>query len=108
MWLYDARTRSCGKIKEKFLKAGIDEFLKRLTPYATIDIIELTPIEIKEDSLIKKTLEQEGEKILSNIMILDRFFIKGLIDDTYNFKIHIEVDEQENILSVNYELNKNV
>lgn len=48
------------------------------------------------------------EKILYDIIILDRFFIKGLIDDTYNFKIHIEVDEQENILSVNYELNKNV
>lgn len=46
------------------------------------------------------------EKILSNIIILDRFFIKGLIDDTYNFKIHIEVDEQENILNVKYNLEK--
>ena len=26
-----------GKIKEKFLKDGIEEFLKRLTPYATIE-----------------------------------------------------------------------
>ena len=50
----------------------------------------------------------QKEKILSNIIILDRFFTKGLINQTYNFKMHIEVDEQENILSVNYELNKNV
>ncbi len=37
-------------------------------------------------------------------MILDRFFIKGLIDNKYNFKMYIEVDEQENILNVKYNL----
>lgn len=56
-----------GKIKEKFLKDGIDEFLKRLTPYASVDIIELSPIEIRDENLIQKALEQEGEKILANI-----------------------------------------
>ena len=56
-----------GKIKEKFLKDGIDEFLKRLTPYATIEILELTPVEIKDENLIQKSLEQEAEKILANI-----------------------------------------
>ena len=56
-----------GKIKEKFLKDGIDEFIKRLKPYTSIEIIELNPIEIKDDNLIKKTLELEAEKILSNI-----------------------------------------
>lgn len=44
------------------------------------------------------------EKILPNIIILDRFFIKGLIDDSYNFSMHIIVDEQENILDVEYSL----
>lgn len=56
-----------GKIKEKFLKDGIDEFLKRLTPYTSIEIIELTPIEIRDENLTQKALEQEGEKILANI-----------------------------------------
>lgn len=56
-----------GKIKEKFLKDGIDEFIKRLKPYTSIEIIELNPIEIKDDNLIQKTLELEAEKILSNI-----------------------------------------
>ena len=46
----------------------------------------------------------QKEKILSNIMILDRFFIKGLINENYNFFMHIVVDEQENILEVNYRL----
>ena len=56
-----------GKIKEKFLKEGIDEFLKRLTPYAAIEIIEIPAIEIKDENLTSKILEQEGEKILSHI-----------------------------------------
>ena len=56
-----------GKIKEKFLKSGIDEFLKRLTPYASIEIIEITPVEIKDENLTKRALEQEAEKILSYI-----------------------------------------
>ena len=56
-----------GKIKEKFYTEGINEFLKRLTPYASVEILELQPIEIKDDNLIEKTLEKEGEKILSHI-----------------------------------------
>lgn len=56
-----------GKIKEKFLKEGISEFSKRLTPYANFEIVELQPIEIKDENLISRVLEQEGEKILSLI-----------------------------------------
>lgn len=56
-----------GKIKEKFLKEGIDEFLKRLTPYASVEIVELTPVEIRDENLTAKALEQEGAKILANI-----------------------------------------
>lgn len=56
-----------GKIKEKFLKDGINEFLKRLTPYASVEIVELTPVEIRDENLTQKVLEQEGEKILANI-----------------------------------------
>ena len=37
-------------------------------------------------------------------MILDRFFIKGLKDEKCKFKMQIQVDEKENILSVNYKL----
>ena len=56
-----------GKIKEKFLKDGIDEFIKRLMPYASVEIVELIPVEIKDENLIQKALEQEAEKILANI-----------------------------------------
>jgi 23S rRNA (pseudouridine1915-N3)-methyltransferase len=47
-----------GKIKEKFLKAGIDEFMKRLGPYASAEIIEVP---------VQNTLEDEGGRILALI-----------------------------------------
>ena len=56
-----------GKIKEKFLKDGIDEFMKRLVPYVSVEIVELAPVEIKDENLIQKALTQEAEKILANI-----------------------------------------
>lgn len=56
-----------GRIKEKFLKDGIDEFLKRLTPYAAVEVTEITPVEIKDVHLIERALDEEGEKILSFI-----------------------------------------
>lgn len=56
-----------GRIKEKFLKDGIDEFLKRLTPYAAVEVAEITPVEIKDVHLIERALDEEGEKILSLI-----------------------------------------
>ena len=52
------------------------------------------------DELLKK------EKILSNIILLDKFLIKGLIDDNRNFNLHIKVDEQENIWGIDYNLEK--
>lgn len=52
------------------------------------------------DELLKK------EKILSNIILLDKFLIKGLIDDNRNFNLHIKEDEQENILGIDYNVEK--
>ncbi len=56
-----------GKLKEKFLKDGVEEFKKRLIPYATFDIIEIQPVEIKDEHLIGKALDEEADKILSYI-----------------------------------------
>ena len=58
---------SLRKIKEKFLKDWIEEFLKRLRPYTGVEIIELSPVEIKDENLISKALDDEAEKILSYI-----------------------------------------
>lgn len=60
-----------GKIKEKYLQDGIDEFLKRLTPYATVSIVEIPPVQIKDENLTEKALYEEGEKILSYVKPTD-------------------------------------
>lgn len=56
-----------GKIKEQFLKDGIEEFLKRLRPYCPVEITEINPVEITDENLTEKALEQESEMILSKI-----------------------------------------
>lgn len=59
-----------GKLKEKYLKDGIDEYKKRLTRYCTIEIIEVPDekapenLSIKEEEQVKA---REGAAILKYI-----------------------------------------
>lgn len=50
-----------GKIKEDYLKKGIEEYKKRITKYSKIDIIEL------DDESNGNILEKERDKILKYI-----------------------------------------
>ena len=56
-----------GKVNEPYLKEGIDEFLKRIAPYTTIEVSEIKPVEIKDENLIQKSLDLEADKILDYI-----------------------------------------
>lgn len=42
------------------------------------------------------------EKILSSIMLLDRFFIEALIDENVKFSMYIKVDENEKVIEIKY------
>ena len=56
-----------GKIKEKYLSAGIAEFLKRLKPYAQVEIREIHEEKMPEapsPAEKEQTLAREGEKLL--------------------------------------------
>lgn len=61
---------SVGKLKERYLQEGIDEFIKRLRPYTRVNIIEIADERIpanpsaKEQEAIK---EREGERILNSL-----------------------------------------
>lgn len=59
-----------GKIKEKYLSAGIAEFTKRLTPYCRLDIIEVDEERMPDNpspAEKEKTLTREGERLLKAI-----------------------------------------
>ena len=61
---------SVGKIKEKFFTDAIAEYKKRISRFATVDIIELKDEKIPENASQKEEaliLEREGFAILSKI-----------------------------------------
>lgn len=56
-----------GKIKEKYLKDGINEYLERIKPYSQIEIIEVNDepiIDSPHPSEIKKAIDIEGSRVL--------------------------------------------
>jgi 23S rRNA (pseudouridine1915-N3)-methyltransferase len=59
-----------GKLKEKYLKQGIEEYLKRLTSYAKVEIMEVAdekaPEELSESEM-EQVKKKEGERILARI-----------------------------------------
>lgn len=61
---------SVGKLKEKYLKMGIEEYTKRLGSYAKIDLIEVADEKAPENlseadmDIVKK---KEGDRILAKI-----------------------------------------
>ncbi len=71
-----------GKIKEKYLTIGIAEFMKRLTLYAKVNIVEIDEEKMPEnpsEAEKQKTLTKEGERLLkavpegSHLIVLDVF-----------------------------------
>ncbi|MBP1950698.1 23S rRNA (pseudouridine(1915)-N(3))-methyltransferase RlmH [Virgibacillus litoralis] len=59
-----------GKLKEKYIKQGIDEYLKRLSTYAKVQIIEVADEKAPEnmsDAEMIEVKQKEGERILANI-----------------------------------------
>lgn len=67
-----------GKIKEKYIKDGIDDYLKRLSKYTKVELIELDDVSFDKT----KTLKVEGEKILKKL-------------DTKSYIITLEIEGKE-------------
>lgn len=84
-----------GNIKENFIKDGINEFKKRIKPYASLEEIELkeTLITDESSSNIERALDDEADKILSKInnrdyvIVLD---INGKQYDSVDFSKKLE------------------
>ena len=89
-----------GKIKEKYLKLGIDEFSKRLSKYCKFEVIELDDEKAPENLSDKEMLmikEKEGKKILSKIK--DNSYVIALAIDGKNLSSE-ELAETINNLGV--------
>ncbi|PAQ14101.1 23S rRNA (pseudouridine(1915)-N(3))-methyltransferase RlmH [Bacillaceae bacterium SAOS 7] len=71
-----------GKLKEKYLKQGIDEYTKRLSAYAKIEIIEVADEKAPEElspTELEQVKNKEGERILAKIS-LDAYVIALAIE----------------------------
>ena len=55
-----------GKLKEKFLIDGVNEYLKRLRPFAKVEIREVPEC---------RTIDEEGKKLLSLVPKNSRLFV---------------------------------
>lgn len=53
-----------GKIKEKFFKEAIDEYLKRISKYSKIQIIEVNDVDLNNKDL---NLEKERDNLLKYV-----------------------------------------
>ncbi len=95
-----------GKIKEKYIQMGIDEFKKRLSRYCSLNIIEVND-EKAPENLSEREMElvkqKEGERILSKIP-LNSYVIalaiegKSLSSEEFSEKIQsIMIDGINNI-----------
>ena len=59
-----------GKLKEKYLKQGIEEYLKRLGSYAKVEVTEVPDEKAPEelsDTEMTQVKQKEGERILAKI-----------------------------------------
>lgn len=82
----DITILSVGKLKEKYLKKGIEEYTKRLGAYTKISIVEV-PDEKAPENLSEAEMEQvkdkEGERLLAKIP-----------DNAYVFTLAIQAKER--------------
>lgn len=59
-----------GKIKEKYLREGIQEYLKRMSNFAKVEIIEVEEEKVQNevnDKEINRIIDIEGKRILEKI-----------------------------------------
>lgn len=59
-----------GKLKEKYLRDAVDEYVKRLSRYCKLDVVELTPVNLSEkpsQSEIDAALLKEAEMVEKRI-----------------------------------------
>lgn len=85
-----------GKLKEKYLLMGINEYLKRLSAYANVEIIEVKDEQAPErfsEAEIERVKDIEGQAILNKIQhdeYVIALAIEGQQKSSENLAVHID------------------
>ncbi|NLM25061.1 MAG: 23S rRNA (pseudouridine(1915)-N(3))-methyltransferase RlmH [Firmicutes bacterium] len=100
------RIIAVGKLKEKYLEMGINEYLKRLQTYAKVEIVEVKEESFSEplsEKSSQQILEREGKRILDAIpekyyvIALDRLGKQQTSEELSNILQELAVYGQGNI-----------
>lgn len=85
-----------GKVKEKYLKQGMEEYLKRLSAYAKVEIIEVADEKAPEtlsESETEQVKQKEGERILAKLhpdTYVIALAIEGKMQTSEQFSAHLD------------------
>lgn len=89
-----------GKLKEKYLKDGIAEYVKRISRFAKLEMIELTDEKTPDKASElenQKILETEGERILSKVGERDFVVVLAIEGKTFSSEEFSKQLEQASI-----------
>lgn len=80
---------ACGKIKEKWMREGIDEYAKRIQPYEKLEILE-----VKDE----KTLEQNSEADNDRVKQIEgERLLKCIKDDAFVILLDLQGKQMDSI-----------
>ena len=83
-----------GTIKEKYLKDAIAEYLKRLSKYAKVEIIELNESKLQNSE--EQVIEEEGKSILKRIKDGEHVIKKATEQDVPNYVVSEDYPHEDN------------
>ena len=91
------RIIACGKVRDKWLREGIAEYMKRLRPYDRVECIEVADEKAPEANSPaenEKVKEIEGERLLRNVRETDHMILldlAGTVMDSPSLASHIDM-----------------
>lgn len=97
-----------GKIKEEYLKLGIQDYLTRIKPYAAIEVFEVKDEAVKQNASLKdieKAKDIEGERILKLLKKEEYLIALDLNKKQYTseeFAVFIDKKLVENNASISF------
>ena len=75
------RIIACGHMKEKWMKDGLQEYVRRISPYEKIEVVEVNDEKAPEsnsDAQNEQVKEKEGERLLKQIRDTDYVILLDL------------------------------